>query len=262
MIENYIYILVDEVSNHVLSRGLGLAYLQRSMKKKPQNLLVLSCQKDYGQADDHTHFKLIRGERSVQDFLSGQSRLAFPDTKWVDYYSQELLHQLTPGEIAELLYLGHVNRHLHSPFFYKLQNNYVFLPMANGILKTYYRDVKEFYFQLANVIRDKLLAQRPERRSLFGWRSHNLGEEAKIPLPPMAVMQEIRPLLTEGVIFDFSQLTWREDQAMAIPLLLAEDQVDDILQRKQTVLLAKLSYSMKDKKWAFERIADANLFGG
>lgn len=43
MIENYIYILVDEVSNHVLSRGLGLAYLQRSMKKKPQNLLILSC---------------------------------------------------------------------------------------------------------------------------------------------------------------------------------------------------------------------------
>ena len=61
----------------------------------------------------------------------------------------EFLHQLTPQEIADLLYISHANTHLHSPFFYKLQNNFIFLNLAQDFTKVYYRKMDDFYQQLS-----------------------------------------------------------------------------------------------------------------
>ena len=49
------------------------------------------------------------------------------EIKWIDFSDVTMLKELTPLEISELLYFGHMKNSLHSPFFYKLQNDFVFL---------------------------------------------------------------------------------------------------------------------------------------
>ncbi|MBA5770603.1 hypothetical protein H3285_29620, partial [Escherichia coli] len=69
---------------------------------------------------------------------------------WIDFEDVELLNQLTPQEVAEMLYLAHTRRHLRSPFYYKLQNNFVYLTREDGRYnKVYYRNLNHFYMLLS-----------------------------------------------------------------------------------------------------------------
>ncbi len=49
--------------------------------------------------------------------------------------------------------------HLHSPFFYKLQNNFVFFDLQDGLTRVYYRYLDEFYRILADKITRVCLRQ-------------------------------------------------------------------------------------------------------
>ncbi|AEA01415.1 hypothetical protein HMPREF9243_0460 [Aerococcus sp. Group 1] len=259
MVMNYIYILLDPTSNHVTSRGLGVLHLKKAMKKLPRNLVLLSSPKDMGSFDDYTRFELIRGEKSVSDFLIEQESVAHPHVKWIDYDSQELLHQLDPGEIAEMLYLSHANRHWHSPFFYKLQNNYVCLPMENYLVKVYYRYINEFFYQLALRIKGCVEDSGVGKRPLF-FLSSSLSTK-EIPLPSLEIIEELRPLLYEGAIFDFSKVDWARQSDLVIPIYLAEDQVDETINRlSEAKLLAKLTYDSA-KGWSIKELSN-EIFGG
>lgn len=263
MFENYIYVLVDSVSNHVLSRGIQFNHFQKAMNRKPQNLLLLSGPKNLGIFDEYTRFNVIRGEAKVTDFLTEQTNLNYPNVKWIDFNSPELYHQLTPDEIAELLYLAHANRHLRSPFFYKLQNNYVCLPLENKQLKVYYRHINEFYFQLSNIIREKTQQQRMERKSLFSLRQSFAKNHRNVVIPSMELMQSLRPLLYEGVILDFKQVDTNVNDPITIPIYLAEDQLDEIMERRlETELLGKLLYYEKEERWALELTREDAPIGG
>lgn len=263
MFENYIYALVDSVSNHVLSRGIQFNHFQTAMNRKPQNLLLLNGPDDLGVFDDYTRFNVINGEEKVKEFLIEQAKLTNPNVKWIDFNSIELYHQLTPDEIAELLYLAHANRHLRSPFFYKLQNNYVCLPLENKQLKVYYRHINEFYFQLSNVIRERTQQQKIDKKLLFSLRSTVARQHRNVVIPSMGLMQSLRPLLYEGVILDFKLVSTNVNGPIIIPIYLAEDQLDHIVDRHlQTELLGNLLYFEKEERWALELNRDNAPIGG
>ena len=63
-----------------------------------------------------------------------------------------MVKELTPLEISELLYFGHMKTHLHSPFFYKLQNNFVYFDLKDQRSRVYYRYLEEYYRILADKI--------------------------------------------------------------------------------------------------------------
>ncbi|AMB99202.1 hypothetical protein AWM75_03915 [Aerococcus urinaehominis] len=104
---------------------MGLRYFNQTCTHDVKNLVIIDTRQSIGQFDELTHFNVLRGRDQVQDFLANEARYPNPRVKWIDYKSQELFHQLRAGEIAEILYLAHMNQQLHSPFFYKLQNNYI-----------------------------------------------------------------------------------------------------------------------------------------
>ena len=259
---NYLYVLLDPTSNHVTTRGVGLKFLTKAMKKLPRNIVLLSGAKAQGSFDDYTRFEVIRGEKSVGDFINCQEFLPLPTVKWVDYDSQELFHQLTPGEIAEMLYLAHANRHWHSPFFYKLQNNYVCLPMENQLVKIYYRYINEFYYQLALSFKRCLqLQRRPEKRSIFFLNQVAMPKQ-KIQEPSVYFIKSLLHLLYEGVIFDFSQAYATDKTGMHIPVYLAEDQVDETMrQLTHAKLMATITYS-RQGEWVLSDHSSNAIFGG
>lgn len=258
LIQDYIYVFLDATNNQVTTKGVGLHHIRKAIKRTPRNIVLLSGPKETGLFDDYTRFETIRGEKNIINFFSEQNKLPEPNVTWLDYASQELFHQLTPGEISELLYLAHANRHLHSPFFYKLQNNYVCLPMGDGFVKMYYRYINEFYYQLISIIKDIIQEIKIEKRPFFSLRHVAVN----IAMPTMEFMQKLRPLMYEGVLFDFTRISPSGD-AIHIPIYLAEDQVTETINKiNQSERIATLSYMQQTQQWQLETKFSTESLGG
>ncbi|MGE9502105.1 hypothetical protein ACQP3D_27360, partial [Escherichia coli] len=91
-----------------------------------------------GEYESHTGLKVIRGTENIQRFFSSsRNRRGFDELKWIDFTDLTMLKELTPLEISELLYFGHMKTHLHSPFFYKLQNNFVYFDLNDQLNRIY-----------------------------------------------------------------------------------------------------------------------------
>lgn len=243
MSSEYIYVHLDSVTNSVLSRGLTFFNYEKTVHTKPQNLLLLNDAKDIGEFDLHTGFRMIRGAQKVQDFFDAYKKGTYGmqyQLKWVDFESIELLHELTPVEISELLYLAHAYTHLHSPFNYKLQNNFIYLTMSDGSIKQYYRDIHLFYTMLAEELTKQLKERSIEKKLLF--------KRAK-PVQPVSLelIKSIVPLLREGVCFSFKQLNV-EDDICEIPIYLIEDRVRSLYE-DHNELLAYLCFDYKKQSW-------------
>ena len=57
--------------------------------------------------------------------------------------------------------------HLHSPFFYKLQNNFVYFDLKDQRSRVYYRYLEEYYRILADKITHIVLEKINDRLSFF-----------------------------------------------------------------------------------------------
>lgn len=125
-----VYVHIDTTSNAVLTKGLTATDFANSIVHFPQNLLLLDPSASAGEYESHTGLKVIRGTENIQRFFSSsRNRRGFDELKWIDFTDLTMLKELTPLEISELLYFGHMKTHLHSPFFYKLQNNFVYFDL-------------------------------------------------------------------------------------------------------------------------------------
>lgn len=51
----------------------------------------------------------------------------YGDFAWVDYKDENAIDNISPMELAELLYLSHMKTPLHTPFLKSLNNNYIYL---------------------------------------------------------------------------------------------------------------------------------------
>ena len=126
-----LYIHYDSVSNHVLAKSIAFHLSALPQSEIPQNILLLNGKSSLATHDAYTGFMWIKGRKNVLEYLQGVAEGKEAPSNWVDFDSIEFVHQLTPQEIADLLYISHAKTHLHSPFFYKLQNNFIYLCLDN-----------------------------------------------------------------------------------------------------------------------------------
>lgn len=212
-----IYIHYDSVSNHILSSGIPFSFSQEDASLIPKNILLLNGRSSLAAYDNFSGFPCIKGRDKVQEFLSNQKHSLEEQLNWIDFESIDFLHQLIPQEIADLLYISHAKSHLHSPFFYKLQNNYINLSMDNQFTKVYYRKIDHFLLLLAQALTDVMteLVNRQNRRLFFN---------KHIDLAPLKVdtLQELMPYLKEGIVIASQQAEVTED-TYYLPIFLAED---------------------------------------
>ncbi|WP_034551345.1 hypothetical protein [Carnobacterium funditum] len=246
MISDYIYVHLDGVTNSVLSKGITFKNYDEIIKKVPENILLLNASKDIGEFDPHTGFQMICGVEKVRDYLEDNiDKNTSRTLKWIDFESVELLRQVTPVEISELLYVAHARTHLHSPFYYKLQNNYIYLSMTDNFKKIYFRYLEQFYGFLSDSLTKSLEIKCNEKKKFF-------QKETKIEPIPDEVIKELIPFLREGVLFSFIQMQNQHDTC-EIPVFLVEDRLRGMNQTfSKKDLLGTVRYDRNQREWSFK----------
>ncbi|MGX6962690.1 hypothetical protein [Vagococcus xieshaowenii] len=244
-----IYVRLDSMSNAVTSKGIGLKDFQNAITTFPQHILLLNNQATQGEIETNTGLRMIKGEETIRQFFTEQANSS--QLKWIDFKNIDLIRQMKPIEIAELLYFGHMKSQLHSPFFYKLQNNFVYFAEDNDFGKVYYRHMSDFYTVLQHTIERTLQGQMDDSRRFFQKRT-------VVKTMASDLLEELTPILQEGVVFDFSKADKTND--WEINAYIVEDKFRMLNAKDQVVLT--LNYETESSEWSLEKkIEMTNFFG-
>uniref|UniRef100_UPI00403F3EA9 hypothetical protein n=1 Tax=Candidatus Enterococcus willemsii TaxID=1857215 RepID=UPI00403F3EA9 len=242
-----IYVHIDTISNAVLTHGITTKDFHQGIIHQPKNLLLLNPSSELGEFETHSGMKIIRGSEAVNTYfqLMAKSRDS-EENKWIDFSDPFMLKELTPLEISELLYFGHMKIHLHSPFFYKLQNNFVYFDLKDQMARTYYRYLDEFYRILSNKLRQLVFSAINSKRKLF-----------KKPQPianlPFDLMKTLREAMKEGLAFSFQQATQTE-QMYQVPIFIVEDArfIGRASAFTEDMLVGYLNYQLTEQTWSLD----------
>ena len=242
-----IYVHVDVTSNAVLAKGLTHYDFVSSVVHKPKNLLLLNPYVEDGEYERHSGLKIIKTpERVEQYFSTANRRRSNEEIKWMDFSDVAMLKELTPLEISELLYFGHTKTSLHSPFFYKLQNNFVFFEFADQLTRIYYRYIDEFYRILADRISAAVLEKVNDKKSIF-------RRGITVDKMNSSLLKDMKSILQEGVVFCFEDIE-HKGKEYRIPIYVIEDSLWKTKNAayKKDPLIASLVYNTSKRTWHFE----------
>jgi len=241
---DFIYVHIDNVSNAVLTQGFSIADFHQAIIHRPKNLLLLDPSNELGEYEAHTAMKTIRGSDAVDHYFQTASKKRITETnKWIDFTDIMMLKELTPTEISELLYFGHMKTHLHSPFFYKLQNNFAYFDLQDGLARVYYRYLDEFCRVLAQKITHLVTTILNTRRSLF-------QKNKPVDPLPLNIVKKLSDFMKEGLVFSFKQPEF-QNKKYKIPLFLVEDTHIRMGNPtfKDDALIGYLTYYSSKKTW-------------
>lgn len=204
MQRRYIYANLEKLDNLVFAYGIDQSDFVHGIKRLPANLVSLvGVDDDEHAVNAHTGLNVINDENEIRRYLL-QSH-DFP-VKWLDYDETGDLDFLTATEIAELLYLGHMNRPIRSPFNYKLRNHYVFLAQRNGGIKIYFYYISAFSHVLsAAIVRHTLAAYRGRRMFM---------RSVSVPRVPENILKQLVKLMPDGLFIYFDQAMVRQRQLL------------------------------------------------
>lgn len=245
-----LYVHYDSVTNHIMTRAISLRSSDFNEQYMPTNLILGEAPPEFGRFDAQTNFKILRGHTEVYDYMEMCRKENIRMSNWIDFESIELMHQLSPTEISELLYLFHSHKTLRSAFFYKLQNNYVFLTLPNGLNKMYYRHVTHFYLRFQRVIQEETSKLVNEGKSRF------FGKKLVVASLPTVIVEQLSPLFASGIKINYSQAEQRE-HTWRIPLMIIEDELT-LLSQNQALneSVGVLIYDTQGQTWQLELLID------
>lgn len=243
MPEQVVYVYYDTVGNNVLSKGIVSTIEEITLKRIPQNLLLINNHKHpLSTYDNYTGFYVIKGQENVVKYIKSLKQ----DNKqscWIDFSNMEMLNQLTPVEISEILYIAHAHNYLHSPFYYKLQNNYIFLTLPNNFTKVYYRHLEEFLDFFTESITQRMKNKVNEKRKFF-------QKERDVSLFEISDKQDLIRLFREGICISFRQMTVM-GSIYSAPLFIVEDKLN-LLETPFDVRdsIGDLTYDVDSETWS------------
>lgn len=126
---NIIYLNYSSQEQCLYSLGVEFKEFINAIET-PINILLLEHQ--YFGEDFHygSNFEFVQKD-NLQDLLK-ENVYSYGDFCWVDFDQVQSLDSLSPDDVAELLYLGHMMKPLKSPIFPKLNNRYAYLAHDDG----------------------------------------------------------------------------------------------------------------------------------
>ncbi|MBZ6527764.1 hypothetical protein HYQ40_08225 [Aerococcaceae bacterium DSM 111021] len=241
-----LYVHYDSVTNHIMTRGINLVHEDFEPRYLPTNMILAQAPPEVGRFDAQTNFKILRNQVEVANYFESSSNAELRMSNWIDFENMESMHQLTANEIAEILYLFHANKGLKSAFFYKLQNNYVFLTLPNGLLKVFYRFVTHFYARFQRVIQARMADLVNESRSLFFMRKEKVN-----PIP-LNIVEQIAPLFSSGLKINFVQAI-QTGSYWKVPLNIIEDELTLLTQdQMHKNHVGYIVYDTNAQRWSLE----------
>lgn len=242
-----VYILVNSRDHYVLSSGIGFQEFVDCLNEPLNNLLLLKHR--YENAEFHylTQMNYVSKE-NVDDLLKSDTHNN-GHFCWVDFDDVFSLDTLEGQELAELLYLGHIKKHLTLPFYQELNNQFAYLTEQDGLLnRTYYKNWNDFYAVLGGVLVKKLSDVRSER----SW--FNFQKRKSYPRVPKTILHQLSMVLTEGVAFSFNHAKI-ERSSVEIPFWLVgdfydmDDMTESFLQEVEKSPTGRLVFDKKQKDW-------------
>lgn len=249
-----LFAYIDSTSNAVLSKGFSPSDFVDGIVHQPKHLLLLDPVAEAGEYEPHTGLKIVNSPDQVQQFFNNKVFTHSKGTKWIDFNDYAMLKELTPLEISELLYFGHMRTHLHSPFFYKLQNNFVYFNLGNETMRVYYRYLDEFYRILASKLTRIVLEKVNDRRSFFRKGSSVAPLDGEL-------LKELYPILQEGAIFCLSQSELK-NRVYSIPIFLSDEKGwrRSPKNYKKEQKIAEITYDTAKQLWSLEIENDDPVF--
>lgn len=228
MRNSLIYIHYEPFSGLFLTAGISADDVLSATPQPFRHLLILPPVDPEGFVDPHTGFNEISGAEAVTAFLHSKAARV---RGWLDYRHGAYLREMTPTEIAELLYLAHAKRHIQPPYYYKLQNQLVFLPLKNDMVTLYFRHARLFDATLAAAISRHLRLAANEQPFWLRLRAQDF-----VPVP-QALLRTLHQPFEDGVVLDFAGGIFSKT-AVRVPLLQESarffpDQEDAISAQRQ-----------------------------
>lgn len=187
------------------------------------------------------NFELIEGKQQIELLIKDKPH-DYGDFCFVDYQLENQVKELTPEEIARLLYLAHMFQPINSPFMNKLTNNFVYLAHDDGFFcKLFCKEL--IYFQA--VLSSKIINMLKQ-----------LDCETEIQIIPETIMQKLLLLTEHGLYLDLEDFAIKNDQIVinvyAIGLYKNFDQVYNEKNKILENVLTKKSLIYRDNFWEFQ----------
>jgi len=178
-----------------------------------------------------------KGKEEILE-LSKEDIYGLGNFHWIDYNNEENLNNCTPEEKAEILYLSHFGKPLKSPFFERINNNFVYLAHDDGwYCKLYCKDMSVF----KEIIANKIIAgfSTNKRRKIYP-----MDEDIKY---------QILELTKEGLLIDFSDI-YRGNKCISLNYYTIGhyedmDEMYNNLERNKKKAKIKGSMEHKNKTW-------------
>lgn len=241
---NFIFINTNPISNMILSSGISAADYINGLEELPDNIILLNNDDQGANGyNSHSKFNLITGSSEIKRYLLKNPN---EQKKFIDFDTEDSVNNLSPYEIAELLYLAHMGTPLGRPFSSKLLNHYIYLTQNDHTTRTYYRRFSDFNHVLEIALKRNLRD------------THNT---LRVFLRPLAVKDVDNSILidlitkaNDGLFILFGSLHER-NRTYHIPLRILKnpDQASIILRTKTVVentnYAGDLTYNLQKSEW-------------
>lgn len=244
MIVENLHVHLNTTTQAVLGKGFSMIDFSHAINQYPQNLLLFDPNIDIGHYNRPTNLRMILGRENVASYFHAvRKKEKDQKLKWIDFTDENMLKELSPIELSELLYFSHMKKPLHSPFFYKLQNNFVYFEYSGDFSKVYYRHLDEFYRILANKL-SRLSFNKLNYRKFF-------KKGIVTDKPSLSVLRNLKSIFAEGIIICFTMASMKLNK-FSIPIYTRKDALwsfKNLEQKSDILLLAYLVYDFYEKMW-------------
>ncbi|WAA12552.1 hypothetical protein [Fervidibacillus halotolerans] len=241
-----IYLLVNRHERYVVSHGISFQDFIWNLNTPPLHILLLSNR--FNESEYHLHTQLDYVSSEQLPNLLKKEISALGDFCWVDFEDVFDLDELDGQELAELLYLGHMKRHLVPPFYQKLNNRFAYLTNNDGWMnKIYFRNWNDFYNCLGRFIPYKMKDVKWD--GLFS----PFRKKKEYPVVEKVILQQLNTLMTEGFVISFQSVSQSRNQ-LALPFFTVGDfyDMEEMLEsyRSQSKPKGYFLYDKKAKMWS------------
>ncbi len=135
-----IYLKTNPVEHEYICMGISVYDIWKAIKTINTDIVLIKSD-DLGDKCIN-NFEIIY-EDNIDDFLS---KYRYGDLCFMDCNNREKMYELNDNEIAEMLFIGHMNRPLNSPFVEKIGNKIVYIGHDNNYFcKLYCINNNDFY---------------------------------------------------------------------------------------------------------------------
>lgn len=195
---HHLFVHGNEAHNFALFSGLTFPTFIQFFSDAHVLLLLEHAYED-ASFDLHTQFEYI-DQSEVKDFVKSlveqKSRLCI-----LDVADEKRLHQLSPQEQAELLYVAHKKETFRSPFYHVLKNRFVFLSdEQDRVSKVYFREYDDM-MKLITQVFNQVAVQRSRTTVFFRRRT-----QLVVPELPFEEFQSFVDLLEDGALLSLARM--------------------------------------------------------